>query len=856
MSIRHNHVRVEFRNRNKQYNVEIAEAKDQADIDATGLRSSEVIRAHWICKASIARKVAQILMQRSLYVTAEYQVPLPWHYALLEPMDLVTLTDATLQMDKLPTRVTVVEESEDGDLAVTCEDYPPGTASAALYPSQGGEGFAHDYNAVPGSVAEPVFLEAPVERTETGLEVYCAVRGQSADWGGCGVWVSLDGAEYKRAATVYGAARYGTLASSMTSTASSMDVEGLADSQLKSGSAADAEALATLCWVGGAAPEYLAHQVATLTGAGAYTLAGLQRGSYGSLKAAHSAGAPFVRIDEALAKSGPLDLSYIGKALSFKFTSFNIYGGGEQSLADVDPYVYTVLGYMAELPPSAPTGLDHELEPFGVRFYCVKNPEPDVVAYDWRVGSSWASAQVLDRNAGTSYLWAVQSVGVIKVWVAAIDALGNASEPSSMSVTIAAGSIDSVIATLIGSDLQLDYAGRAAAFAIAGYEIRYGTSYASATKLGVFSTTRHTRRVDWLGLRRWWVATVDVRGNIGTPRSVDFTITAPGAPTSRRNEVVDNNVLLYWAPPSSGSLPVERYEVRKGATYGGGATVGSNGNSTFAAIFEQAAGVYTYWVAGIDTAGNVGTAGGITATVTEPPDYVLRRLVQSTFTGTKTNMFADGDVLVGPVNTSQSWATHYTANGWTTPQDQIDAGYPLYAQPSTTSGSYDETYDYGATLSATSITVTAQYTVLTGTVAVACQIYSKLLVGDPWTAAPAGFTALITGSFRYIRVVISLSCTAGANLLTLDTLSFKLSSKLRTDSGSFVISNATTGVVVPFNLAFVDANTPLVQPNGTVPLIPVVDFADVANPVDFIVYLYNQAGAKVTGSGSWTARGY
>ena len=31
---------------------------------------------------------------------------------------------------------------------------------------------------------------------------------------------------------------------------------------------------------------------------------------------------------------------------------------------------------------------------------------------------------------------------------------------------------------------------------------------------------------------------------------------------------------------------------------------------------------------------------------------------------------------------------------------------------------------------------------------------------------------------------------------------------------------------------------------------------DTANPTNFTVYLYNYSGAKVTGSGSWTARGY
>jgi hypothetical protein len=55
----------------------------------------------------------------------------------------------------------------------------------------------------------------------------------------------------------------------------------------------------------------------------------------------------------------------------------------------------------------------------------------------------------------------------------------------------------------------------------------------------------------------------------------------------------------------------------------------------------------------------------------------------------------------------------------------------------------------------------------------------------------------------------------------------------------------------------VDADTPLCQANGTTALLPIVDFLDVPNPTGFTVYLLNpQTGQKVTGTGSWTARGY
>ena len=574
--------------------------------------------------------------------------------------------------------------------------------------------------------------------------------------------------------------------------------------------------------------------------------------------------------------------------------------------------------------PAAPTGLRFDFEPFGVRFFCNRSPELDVVAYQWRVGATLGAAQVLERNGGTSYLWAVQTASTIIVWVAAVDSQGNTSPFSSMSIIFAPGAVLTLTAVVVAADLQLDYISDAGSFAIGAYELRHGTSFASATVIGQFQATRHTRRVDWLGLRRWWVAAVDVKGNIGAGKSIDVTIAEPGVVGSRRADVVDNNVLLYWTKPTTGSLPVDRYEVRKGATWAGGSVVGSNGNSTFSAVFETASGNFTYWIAAFDSAGNQGTPAAISATVNQPPDYVLRVSYDSPLTtGTLSNMYIEDGAVIGPVNTSQTWTTHYTANLWNTPQEQIDAGRPLYAMPSLASGTYEEIYDYGAVLSATVLTVSAQTTPVAGSVTVSCQISRRRIiqltgttgwvngsatvtgtgttfttqvqVGDvitapnaaqvtvlsitnntalvlsavyagttisgqtttyPWTAEAAGFSSLITPQFRYVRVVLTFTGAAGANLISLDALNLRLAAKLKTASGKFVITNATAGVVVPFNGAFIDADTPIAQADGLVPRSCVVDFAGGANPVNFTVFIYSQAGAKVTGSGSWTARGY
>ena len=422
---RFNHVRVQFRNRATQYAVEIAEAKDETDIAVNGTRSAPIVNAPWVCVPAIAQRVAYNKMQRALHVCAEYEFQLPWHFALLEPMDLVTLTDTSLEMAQTPVRITVIEENADGDLAVTAEDYPAGTANAALYPSSTGAGYKPDYNAAPGNVANPVIFELPTQlATDTGLQMGVAVRGTDPNWGGAQVWCSLDGTNYQMVGTVYGAARYGHLNGPVGST---VDVTVQGTAQLLSGSAADAAALQTLCYIGGSTPEYFAFQTATLLGAGIYTLAGLVRGAYGTAATAHAAFIDFVRVDERVVRSQPLPLSLIGSTIYFKFCSFNVYGGGQQGLAEVGAFTRTITGAMALLRPADVAGLAAGGGPGAGRITWTPNTEGDYSETELRLGTSWVAGTLLARIKGSSYPWTIATAGTYTVWAKHRDALGNES---------------------------------------------------------------------------------------------------------------------------------------------------------------------------------------------------------------------------------------------------------------------------------------------------------------------------------------------------------------------------------------------------------------------------------------------
>ena len=354
-----NSVSLEYLDRANSYNIGIMPAQDQPDIQETRLRPMPTIKAHWITEASVAKIVAQLILQRSLFVRNTYQFKLGWTKIGLEPMDLVTLTDPVL-MTRQPVRILTIEEDDAGYLDVVAEDFPKGSASATLYPSASGAGFAHDYNESPGVLGAPVIFEAPaaLATQEGGLEVWLAAGNSGATYGGCEVWVSLTGANYERAAVLHGASRFGVTTSPLAATAGTttetVGVSLTAGGQILAGSIADMNALSTLCYVGG---EFIGYETATLNGGSAYTLGNhMLRGAYLSAPVAHSAGADFVRCDEAIARM-PLSPDYIGKTLHIKLLPFNRYGGGTGDLASAVEYTYTVTGAQANNPPVAPSGL-------------------------------------------------------------------------------------------------------------------------------------------------------------------------------------------------------------------------------------------------------------------------------------------------------------------------------------------------------------------------------------------------------------------------------------------------------------------------------------------------------------------
>jgi hypothetical protein len=428
----YNHVRVEFVNRDREYNPEIAEAKDQASIEKFGLRSQPLLTLHHITMVDVARRVAQLILQRNVYALNQYQFKLDLRFSRLEAMDIVTLTDVILGFDKKPVRVMSVEEDEQDVMTLIAEDFNQGAGHAAQYPSQLPSSFDPAYNVDPGNVFAPYFYE-PTHELAASLEVLVAVAG-GPDWGGCQVWASTDDQTYKVLGTITTISRYGLTTATVPATSTDPDTASVVSvdisatgQQLIAISQSDFDAYNSLFVVDN---ELMVYRDAALAGTGLYDLQMLHRGLYASKNVSHGVGAKFIRLD-GKQFIYPYTEDRIGSTIYLKFASFNKFGGGRQDVAALTayPYVITGIGYAYDVPDV--TGLVSYFQAgfTFLRWNAVTDARP--VSYEIRKGPVFATAQVL----GVTPLTIWQANGDDTYWATGVTSLARSATPASVDIS-------------------------------------------------------------------------------------------------------------------------------------------------------------------------------------------------------------------------------------------------------------------------------------------------------------------------------------------------------------------------------------------------------------------------------------
>lgn len=400
-----NSVKVEYLDRANQYQPAVAYANDQALIQTYGLRTNGSKQMHLFCDATMANLSANLMLRRE-QVSNTYKFDLDQRFVLLDPMDIVSLTDSALGLSAQWVRITEIMENDDGTFSMTAEEYLAGTGAAPAYTFGQGSGTQVNVNGAPGALNNPIFFE-PSYSLAGNLEVWCALSGPAATWGGADVYISTDGVNYALAGRITGAARMGVTTATLatyteTVTGNTVDQTNtlsvnLTESGgvLTSASQQQAADLSSLCYVGG---ELVSYATATLTATDKYDLTYLIRGAYGTTISAHASGSDFARLDNGIFKL-PFTQDRIGSIIAIKFLSFNQYGGGQITLAQAVPYSYTIQGTalasdLANVTNLAPAFIGNISS---IDWTEISDFRP--ILYEVRVGSSWDSAQFLARQA-------------------------------------------------------------------------------------------------------------------------------------------------------------------------------------------------------------------------------------------------------------------------------------------------------------------------------------------------------------------------------------------------------------------------------------------------------------------------
>lgn len=348
-----NLVRVEYQDRANTYHTSAVVASFDQDMIANGARSDDSESVHMATNATVARLIAQNLLQRSFYVRNQYEFKLSWRYCYLEPFDIVQLTDANTGLNASTVRIISIEEDEHGLLDVTAEEFPEGIGHSEAYSTQANAGTTVDPNSDPGPVAGPYLFRGPGFLVGNNKpEIWCAVTGDGNPlWAGCDVYLSHDGTSYTYVCSYARQARYGHITNSIgvqadpdSVSAPNVVLNGH-NTQLLGGSKADADQFITLAMID---DEIVSYETATLVSGPSYNLSYLRRGGYGTAISDHSANAPFVRLDDGILRI-PVDPSQIGQTIYLKFLSVNCFGRTPRTLSGETAYQY-VIGTNVELP--------------------------------------------------------------------------------------------------------------------------------------------------------------------------------------------------------------------------------------------------------------------------------------------------------------------------------------------------------------------------------------------------------------------------------------------------------------------------------------------------------------------------
>ena len=410
----YNTIPVEWWDRMAAYNVSTIQEADPVDVAQHGVKVGSSVSCHMITRRTHAQALARVLAQRSVYLRNTYKFKVGWKYLLLEPMDLITISDPKLGLVNQVVRiidVTFPEKASEADgIAITAEAWPFGVGTPVIYQTQPTSQATPNLTVDPGDANPPVIFVVPPQFVGSGQQEIMIATAGGPQWGGCQVWASEDGVTYSWIGTMNGPSRYGvTLSTFGASGGGSVDLS-TSGGSLTSVSTMQARDLSTPLWING---EVVCYSAANLGGASyQYVLTVPVRGAYGTPAVAHNPGEPVVRMDGGVF-SYLIPPSQVNGTLYLKLVSFNLQGQGLQNIANVTAYEFLPNGGLFLGATVNNLAMVYSAGQLGLSWDPILTLPG--VQYEVRFGPTWASSKILGRVS--SAFFATVADGTY--WVAA-----------------------------------------------------------------------------------------------------------------------------------------------------------------------------------------------------------------------------------------------------------------------------------------------------------------------------------------------------------------------------------------------------------------------------------------------------
>lgn len=322
------------------YNLSTVQQPEPVDADRYGVRQGPNLTLPAITTKEHALLISQIASMRSVYVRNVYRFRLPYRYILLDPMDLVTLTDPVRGITAQVVRLLTIEEDSEGLLLMEAEEWPFGVATGTEYATEENDGVNPNTLIPGGDTTAPQMFDVQLAVPADDSIAIGIVASGGAFWGGCEVWLSYDDITYFKVGEIAKKGTYGELTSGIGSGSGwqptdDVDVDvTVSGGALVTVSEQEAQEGANLCWIDG---EFLSFEDAALTDPFEYELTGFQRGLLGTTPAAHISGDKFARCDDAMFRA-VIPIGRLSTTVYVKLPSFNIYGAALQAVDDATAY--------------------------------------------------------------------------------------------------------------------------------------------------------------------------------------------------------------------------------------------------------------------------------------------------------------------------------------------------------------------------------------------------------------------------------------------------------------------------------------------------------------------------------------